>query len=354
MIYPYFFGVIPMLKKGVFFTDIHFGRKSNSPIHNTDCLNFINWLSDYVRNDKTIDYIAFLGDWHENRTAIDISTLNYSYKGASQINDLGLPVFFCIGNHDMGMRHSREIYSTIPFHEFTNFTLIHDKPFVSKLHKDTALFVPYLLKDEYHTLNAFTDIPLWAGHFEFKDFVLTGYSVKLKEGPDISDFKDVGTILSGHFHKRQSKNNTQYVGNTFPMDFGDANDNARGFAVYDHDTRLVSYVDWEDCPKYVKCDLSDIIDGNVTLDDHCHLDINVNTIVNYEQLTELELELRTKFKVRSINLDESSKFIEENNSEIEKVDLENIATEDLIIRSLHETDPNKFDPDLLVELYRKA
>lgn len=344
------------LKRGYYFTDIHFGRKSNSPTHNQDCLNYIEWFCQQFREDPDADYIAFLGDWHESRTAIDISTLNYSYKGAQMLNNLGVPVYFIVGNHDMGMRHSREIYSTVPFHEFDNFIIIHDEPTFRPELKDGALFVPYLTKDEYPKLNQYTNLPLWAGHFEFKDFVLTGYSITLKEGPDVNDFKDVGTILSGHFHRRQIKNNTIYIGNAFPMDFGDANDVKRGLAVYDHNTRETQFINWDSCPRYLKCTLGDILDGNVKLSDDMHIDINIDTSITYQQLTTLEEQLRKQYNVRSINLDETSKFIEENADRIEDEDDggETVSTNDLIINMLSEADEKKFNRSLLIDLYRKA
>lgn len=346
------------LKRGYFLTDIHLGKKSNSPIHNQDCLDYLTWFCEQFRNDPDADYVAFLGDWHESRTAIDVSTLDYSYRGAKMLNDLGVPVFFVVGNHDMGKRHSRELYSTIPFHEFENFQLIHDKPLkVSSTHiKGGALFVPYLTKDEYPTLSQYTDVPLWAGHFEFKGFVLTGYSITLKEGPDAGEFKDVGTILSGHFHRRQIKNNTIYIGNTFPMDFGDANDHERGLAIYDHDTQETSFIDWPDGPRYIKCTLGQILDDEIALTDHCYLDIEIDIPINYQQLSALEEQFRKAYNIRSLNLDETSKFIEENSELVQDVDDESdgMTTNDLIVTMLGEADEKKFDTSLLIELYRKA
>ena len=97
------------LKKAACMTDIHFGKKANSEEHNKDCLRFIDWFCDFVKADPEIDHIMFLGDWNENRSALNIATLNFSYQGAKKLNELGLPVFFIIGNHDMYHRYSREI-----------------------------------------------------------------------------------------------------------------------------------------------------------------------------------------------------------------------------------------------------
>ena len=52
------------LLRGLYFTDIHFGKKGNSDSHNQDCLTFINWFASKVKEYEP-DYIGFLGDWHE-------------------------------------------------------------------------------------------------------------------------------------------------------------------------------------------------------------------------------------------------------------------------------------------------
>ena len=60
------------LKKASMMTDIHFGRKSNSEQHNQDCLDYIDWFCAKVKKDKKIDHVMFLGDWHENRSALKV------------------------------------------------------------------------------------------------------------------------------------------------------------------------------------------------------------------------------------------------------------------------------------------
>lgn len=212
------------MKTGLIFSDIHFGKKSNSSHHLTDCLNYIDWICDYVRTSNSVDYIAFLGDWFENRININIFTLDVSYLAAQRLNDLGIPVFFCVGNHDLAERNSREVYSTNSMNALNNFIVVN-QPMIRTDIADGVLFCPFLMKDEYDDLK---DVPssvkVWMGHFEFKGFILTGGSVKLEHGPDASQFTKPVAILSGHFHKRQSNKNVHYIGNTFPMDFGDSGD----------------------------------------------------------------------------------------------------------------------------------
>ena len=56
-------------------------------------------------------------------------------------------------------------------------------------------------------------------------------------------------VFSGHFHKRQYKNNIHYIGNAFPHNYADAGDWERGamFLTWGEEP---SYVNWPDCPKY--------------------------------------------------------------------------------------------------------
>jgi DNA repair exonuclease SbcCD nuclease subunit len=147
--------------------------------------------------------------------------MKYSYLAAKKINDLGLPVFFVVGNHDLYHRHTREVHSVIPFQEFSNFRVIDSPTIIEEIH-NKALFSPFLFHDEYAKMTGYLKLPFWAGHFEFKDFMVTGYGMKMPTGPDAMDFKGPKYIVSGHFHKRQHSDNIVYIGNTFPMDFGDA------------------------------------------------------------------------------------------------------------------------------------
>ena len=307
------------LKKGAFMTDIHFGKKANSHLHNDDCLRFIDWFCEQVKNDPEIDYVAFLGDWNENRSALNIATLNKSYQGDKQLNDLGLPIFFIIGNHDLYHRHTREIHSVIPFAEFTNFILIEEPTVIERIH-GKALFVPYIFHEEYPALAKFADIPFWAGHFEFKGFEVTGYGMKMPTGPNHKDFKGPKYIASGHFHKRQVFDNVVYIGNTFPMDFGDAGDFSRGMMTFDHIKDEMMFEDWEECPKYVKTKLSDILDKTVTLHSDSRVKCVCDIPISFEESTYLRQKFTEDYNLREFSLEESHEIKDTLSGDIVDVD----------------------------------
>ena len=52
-------------KKVACFTDIHFGLKGNSRVHNDDCETFIHWFIEQAKAHNC-ETCIFLGDWHHH------------------------------------------------------------------------------------------------------------------------------------------------------------------------------------------------------------------------------------------------------------------------------------------------
>ena len=92
------------------FTDIHFGLKGNSRIHNDDCEKFIHW---FIHQAKThnCETCIFLGDWHHHRSATNVSTMNYTVSNVERLAKAFKNFYFINGNHDLFYRDKREINS---------------------------------------------------------------------------------------------------------------------------------------------------------------------------------------------------------------------------------------------------
>jgi len=348
-------GSTKKLMRGAFFTDLHVGAKSNSEQHNNDCIDYIDWFCDNVKSDGNIDYICFVGDWHEVRSSINVFTLKYSYEMAKKINDLGLPVFFIIGNHDLYHRSNRDVYSVHPFREFENFIMI-DEPTVMKDIGDGVLMCPFLFHEEYPKLAEYKNVPLWIGHFEFKGFIVTGYNITMKSGPDHEDFKQQRRILSGHFHKRQTTGNVTYIGNTFPTSFADAGDTERGMMIYDHNTDDMNFLDWEECPKYIKANLSNILDEKVVLHEQSRVRCIADIPINYEESIEIKKTMIENNNLREFTIEESAEIDEalaETETEVEvELDGELGTVDEMVVQMLGDIDNEHIDNDMLSNIYR--
>lgn len=339
-----------MSHKVALFTDIHFGKKNNSIQHNQDCLDFVKWFCEQVRAEGGITHVMFLGDWFENRNAVNILTLNFARDAVAELNGLGVPIYIIIGNHDLYHRESRKVFSTKIFEEFKNVHLISEPTVVD----DKFLICPYLFKNEYPELAKYNHLKYWMGHFEFRNFVVTGTDRRMDHGPDHTQFTGPEFIFSGHFHKRQANDNVVYIGNTFPMDYGDQGDDERGMCILDTSNDNVEFINWEDCPKYRKIRLSSVLDGMIDFPPKCRVRCLIDVDIAYTDAQALREEM-----VKSLGLREFS--LEENISErkdaiagedvMENFDLSSLNDAVITMLKTGVTGTSTIDADKLVEIY---
>lgn len=344
------------LKKAAVCTDIHFGKKNNSIVHNEDCIRFLEWFKSKIESDPEIDHIMFLGDWNENRSALNIETLNYSYRGARILDSIGLPVFFVIGNHDLYRRHTRDIHSVIPYQELKNFRLITEPQKIKEIGNGGVLLCPYLFHHEYPDLKKYSDLETWWGHFEFKGFVITGYTITMPSGPDPFDFKGPKHIFSGHFHKRQSSMNVTYIGNCFPMDFGDAGDWDRGMVKYDHDVGKPEFINWEDCPKYQKTSLSTLLDKTVELQPGARVKCVIDVPISFEESTELKTAFVDRYNLREFVTEESHEIgqaLSDTATDVNYSEASLKGVNDLVVEMLQDINTDHIKSDLLISIYQE-
>lgn len=338
-------------KKVAMFTDIHFGRRGNSRIHNQDCLDFVNWFCIQIK-DSNYTHIAFLGDWFESRSAINIETLEFSYKALQILNDIGIPVYFCVGNHDLNRRTTRDIHSVRMFNEMSNFIVV-DKPIVV----DNILFSPFLFEEEYPSLIQYNKCWAMMGHFEFKNFILTGNSRVAEHGPDHTLFSGTNRIFSGHFHKRQQTDNVCYIGNSFPMDHGDAGDIERGMCTYYVQEDKVTFTNWKDCPKYLRTSLSEVLSDNWKPSNKTYVKCTIDSEISYHDAQELKEMMIKTYDLRDFILEEDrtikQSILEGEDKEESLLDFSSI--DDMIINqlsSIKEDNKSQINGNMLVEIYK--
>jgi DNA repair exonuclease SbcCD nuclease subunit len=344
-----------IIKKIALFTDIHFGRRSNSRIHNQDCLGFVEWFCVQVRADPTITHIAFLGDWFESRSAINIETMDFSYMALKLLDSLNLPIFFIVGNHDLHRRTTREIHSVRMFQELKNFTVI-DKPTVY----DNVLFSPFLFEHEYLELIKHNDLYAFFGHFEFQNFFITGYNTLMEHGPSHKMFPGPKKIFSGHFHKRQAQDNVLYIGNAFPMDMGDADDFDRGMTTYVTADDKVAFSSWPDQPTYHKTTLSKVTDEKWSPKSKMKVKCIVDTDISYTDAQDLREAMIELYDLRDFVLEEDREakqgLVEGTTTKAEEIDIKFDSVDELVISQLKlaledKAFKDKYDVQLLIDTY---
>ena len=100
-----------MFKKAAVFTDIHFGLKGNSKVHNQDCEDFIDWYIQQAK-DNGCETGIFCGDWHHNRNSLNLTTMDATIRSMEKLGAAFEQFFFFDGNHDLYYKDKRDVNST--------------------------------------------------------------------------------------------------------------------------------------------------------------------------------------------------------------------------------------------------
>ena len=339
------------ITKIAMFTDIHWGCHHNSVQHNEDCASYIEWFITRIAKHGA-DAIIFLGDWFEQRGAINSLTSYYSINALRRLNSLDIPVLMLVGNHDLYHRHNREIHSAEVFREFKNIHII-DKP--SKF--GDMLFLPYLFKDEYPLVAPQVNHSKYVfGHFEFRHFYLTGTNSRAEHGYHHKLFDGPTHIFSGHYHKRQATDNVIFIGNPFGTSYADAGDYERGCCMLDVHNGEVSFDDYEAGPTYLKTELSSLVEELVKPRPKARIRCLLDIDVSYSEAQAIKSEFMELYDLRELILEENviekQSALEESIAELDELDLSSL---DETVMKLIETGvqgTSTIIPTKLVSIYK--
>jgi DNA repair exonuclease SbcCD nuclease subunit len=285
-----------LFKKAAIFTDIHFGLKSNSQVHNEDCLNFVKWATAKAR-ELGCETALFLGDWHNNRASINIVTLNYSLQALEHLNNNFDQVYFIPGNHDLYYRDKRDIQSVEWARNLPNIKICNDW-----FSDGDVVIAPWLVGDDHKRIPKLTAKYMF-GHFELPHFYMNAM-VQMPDHGELKreSFNGVEQVFTGHFHKRQSHRNITYIGNCFPHNYADAGDDERGLAVIEWG-KEPEYFAWPDQPKYRVLGLGAILNNAETvLGKGMHVRVNTDIDISYEEANYIKETFIQQYSLREMSL----------------------------------------------------
>jgi DNA repair exonuclease SbcCD nuclease subunit len=330
-----------LFKKALVIADIHFGRSGNSPIANKDNLDFLVWAIDEAKTWGA-ETAIMLGDWHDNRHSLHVSTILASLDGMDLLNNAFKQVWWLPGNHDLLFRERRDAAS-IEFARYQPNVRIIRNPLVI----DDVTFLPWLVQDEHKELVPTTRYVF--GHLELPGFMMN-VGVQAQEHEDgvtTKQFGSVDYLFTGHFHMRQLKGNVFYTGNVMPFNFSDDGDADRG-AMFLEFGKEPFFKPWPGQPLYKSVKLSDLLadpDGllkqNMTL--RCHTDL----ALRYEETQEIREMLVKTYGLRKVEFNNS---VPEATPEFdEKVQVRTV--DQVVIEGLMTVESVELSANRLVQMY---
>lgn len=334
-----------LFKKAAVFGDIHFGKKNNSRQFNIDCENFVKWFVKEAHNWGA-DTCIFLGDWHDNRRFLNVSTLNYSLSNLELLDNSFNQVYFLLGNHDLYYREKREINSIEFARNLKNTKIIYQPEVIG----DCA-FIPWLIGNEWKEIQKIKSRYMF-GHFELPNFLMNAMSAMPDNGELKSDdLINNEYVFSGHFHKRQKQGNIWYIGSPFAHNYSDAWDDERGMMFLEWGKDPV-FKSWSEQPKFITLKLSELLEigpENI-LNEFTYARITTDIDVTYEEFQYLREGFIEQYGAREISFVSYQK-IEGN---VNQIDISDFKTVDQIVieglSSIENTD-SLIDHALLIDLY---
>ena len=333
-----------LFKKVAVCTDLHFGLKSNSLVHNQDCSSFIDWFIETAKQNGC-ETGMFLGDWSHHRASINMQTLQYSLRSLEKLSAAFERFYFIPGNHDLYYRDRRDIYSTEWARHIPNIQIVNDW-----FTDGDVTIAPWLVGDDHKRVPKLQSKYVF-GHFELPHFKMNAM-VEMPDHGEISadDFSGVDRVFSGHFHLRQQRKNIHYIGNCFPHNYADAGDANRGMMTLNWGDEPEYYA-WPGQPLYRVTKLSSLIDSADTiLTPGMHVRVELDIGISYEEASMI----KDTF-VKNYNLREMSLIPIKNNSvdaDMAPGSIKFESVDQIVTDQLTNIDSKFYEPNLLLKIYQ--
>ena len=335
-----------MFKKAAVFTDIHFGLKGNSKVHNDDCERFVDWYIEQAQANGCETGI-FCGDWHHNRNSLNLTTMDATIRCMEKLGQAFEKFYFFDGNHDLYYKDRRDVNSTAFGRFIPGITFVDEITTV----EDVTL-VPWLIGDEWKKISKIESKYMF-GHFELPSF----YMNAMVQMPDHGElkaehFQHQEYVFSGHFHKRQVQGKIHYLGNAFPHNYADAWDDQRGMMILDRENNAEpQYLNWGDCPKYRTTTLSKLLDPDSDIiKPNMYLRVTLDLPISYEEAQFIKETYINNHKCREITLI-PQKQIEEITTELDISKFESV--DEIVSKEISAIDSDNFNKKMLLDIYNE-
>jgi DNA repair exonuclease SbcCD nuclease subunit len=335
-----------LFKKAAVFTDIHFGLKGNSKVHNDDCEEFIDWFIDQAKENGCETGI-FCGDWHHNRNSLNLNTMDATIRSLEKLGAAFDNFYLFLGNHDLYYKDRRDVSSTV-FGKHIPGIIMVDSIIVN----DDVALIPWLVGEEWKNIQKIKAKYMF-GHFELPSFYMNAMVQMPDHGELKSEhFEHQKYVFSGHFHKRQVNGKIHYIGNAFPHNYADTWDDERGMMILDRENDAEpKYINWWNCPKYRTTTLSKLLDPKSDIiKPNMYLRVTIDLPISYEEAQYIKETYISQYGCREITLI-PQKQVDEITTDLDISKFESV--DEIVSKEIEAIDSDNFDKKLLLDIYNE-
>ncbi|CAM6053906.1 unnamed protein product [Sphagnum tenellum] len=254
-----------------------------------------------------------LGDWHDSRHSLHVSTMNYSLRAMQMLNDAFEVVHWIPGNHDLFYRDKRDVSSIEFAKHLPNIQIVRKPTTVAGV-----TFLPWLVGDE--------------ARITAKEFVNQDY------------------VFSGHFHIRQQKGRVVYTGNIMPFNFSDNWDEDRGMMLLEWG-KEPEFRAWPGQPLFRTMRLSELLDKpQALLRPGMTARVAMDIDISYEEAQLIKDTFITDYGLRKLELAPQTKSSVDNQEFSGEVIYQTV--DQIVVDGLLSIDSVGLKAEKLVEIYK--
>jgi len=230
--------------KIVIYADLHLYNHHRLLVNSETALRFLTYLKTYcLEND--INTIVNAGDFFHTKAKVYAPHLIQAWLRIKDIDKSNIQQYTIIGNHDMSnpdntMNSILFVFSDyakiIPDYYFIDYENVR----IHFLSFTRNLFENFILSEEKKNV--------LIAHLDVIGFIMPN-GFRAKKGFKLNDFSEFDLVITGHYHKYQSRENIIYVGSPYQTSFAER-DQLHGFLVFDTDNVSHEFIEYSNAPKY--------------------------------------------------------------------------------------------------------
>ena len=230
-------------------TDTHFGARNDSAHFDAFFKRFYTEVFFPYLDEHQIKTVIHLGDIFDRRKYVNFQILKSCKEYFfNPLRDRGIDMWVIPGNHDTFFKNTNEVNSPdLLLKEYENIIMVH-APLRTRLDRSDFDFIPWICEDNRDAVMHHINLPPISsdpiscfGHFELEGYDLSR-GVRNDHGMSPAELKGYETVLTGHFHHKQARDNIYYLGSPYEFTWSDYND-PKGFHVFDTETTELTFIE---------------------------------------------------------------------------------------------------------------
>ena len=272
-------------------TDTHYGARKSSKLFHDYFEKFYNNIFFPTIKERKIEHAIHLGDSFDNRKTIDFWALNWAKEHVyDKFKELGINVHTIVGNHDVYYKNTNEVNAVDSLLESYDNVVRYSSATEIDIDGFQTLLLPWICQDNYdESMKAIKNTKCKSafGHLELNGFQLFPGMVQTNAhmNMDVSAFKKLDVVFSGHYHTRSNDGKIFYLGNPYQIFWNDAGDK-RGFHIFDTDTYELEFIP----NPYTMFEKVYYEDTNYKLYDARHLKDKIVKVIVRKKTSQLEFD----------------------------------------------------------------